>query len=99
VQKSDGGEHHVELSVLDAAGRVQLPREYLEQFDIKRRVLIETTEQGILIRKPEASHHQGGQGSLMEEQVEVRDEALQGSSKLRRVWESVMSVVRKGLRR
>ena len=46
VQKSDGGEHHVELSVLDAAGRVQLPREYLEQFNIKRRVTIETTAEG-----------------------------------------------------
>jgi hypothetical protein len=78
---------------------VQLPREYLEQFDIKRRVLIETTEHGILIRKPEASHHQGGQGSLMDEQVESKDESMQGSSKLSRVWESVMSGIRKGLRR
>jgi len=99
VQKSDGGEHHVELAVLDSVGRVQLPREYLDQFDIKRRVLIETTEDGILIRKPDASHHQGEQGSSAGGQVSAGEESLQGSSKLSRLWESVMSVIRKGLRR
>ena len=31
-------------------------REYLEQFDI-RRVQVELTEQGILIRPPEKEHH------------------------------------------
>ena len=99
VQKSDGGEHHVELAVLDSVGRVQLPREYLDQFDIKRRVLIETTEDGILIRKPDASHHQGEQGSSAGGQVSAGEESLQGSSKLSRLWESVMSVIRKVLRR
>src|SRR6185503_5655213 len=49
VQTTDGAEHHVELGVLDGAGRVQIPREYLEQFEIKRRVLIEATDEGILI--------------------------------------------------
>src|SRR5678815_2566509 len=48
VQQADSEEHHlVELAILDSAGRVQLPREYLEHFDIRRRVLIESTEQGI----------------------------------------------------
>jgi len=99
VQKSDGGEHHVELAVLDSAGRLQLPREYLEQFNIKRRVLVETTKDGILIRKPEGEHHSGEQGTSSSEQIEVEEEALQAPSKLSQVWAGVMSVVRKGLKR
>ena len=99
VQKSDGGEHHVELAVLDSVGRLQLPREYLEEFNIKRRVLIETTAEGILIRKPDESHHQSEQGLSSEEQVEVRDEAVQGSSKLSRMWAGVLSGIRKRLKR
>jgi len=99
VQRSDGGEHHVELSVLDAAGRVQLPREYLEQFGIKRRVVIETTAEGILIRKPEGDHHSGEHGASSNEQVEVEAEALQVPSKLSQVWAGMISVVRKGLKR
>jgi ABC-type lipoprotein export system ATPase subunit len=99
VQKSDGGEHHVELSVLDAAGRVQLPREYLEQFNIKRRVLIETTAEGILIRRPEGEAHSGEHGASSTEQVAMEEEAEQVPSKLSQVWTSVISVVKKGLKR
>ena len=91
VQKSDGGEHHVELSVLDAAGRVQLPREYLEQFNIKRRVTIETTAEGILIRKPEGEAHSGEQGASSTEQVESEEEALQAPSRWSTLWQSVKS--------
>lgn len=58
VQKADGEEHHlVELAVVDAAGRLQIPREYLEQFNIRRRVQVELTDRGILIRPPEGEHH------------------------------------------
>jgi len=96
VQKSDGGEHHVELSVLDAAGRVQLPREYLEQFNIKRRVVIETTPEGILIRKPEGDHHSGEQGALSSEQIEAVEEALQVPSRWSTLWESVKSRFARG---
>jgi ABC-type lipoprotein export system ATPase subunit/bifunctional DNA-binding transcriptional regulator/antitoxin component of YhaV-PrlF toxin-antitoxin module len=99
VQRSDGGEHHVELGVLDSAGRVQLPREYLEQFDIKRRVLIETTREGILIRKPDGSQHQGEHGSSSGEQVEAESESVQASSKWSRFWAGIRSVTRKGSRR
>jgi ABC-type lipoprotein export system ATPase subunit len=101
VQKSDGGEHHVELAVLDSAGRLQLPREYLEEFNIKRRVLIETTAEGILIRKPDESHHQGEQGVSSSEQVEADAErdAVQGSSKLSQMWAGVVSGIRKRLKR
>lgn len=99
VQKDDGGEHHVELAVLDSAGRVQLPREYLEEFGIKRRVLIETTEEGILIRKPDGESPSGEQGLLMDEQFEVKEEAMQSSSKLSQMWAGVMSEIRKRLKR
>jgi putative ABC transport system ATP-binding protein len=39
-----------EYVVLDAAGRLQVPREYLEQFGIGDRVTLDLTEEGILIR-------------------------------------------------
>jgi len=99
VQKSDGGEHHVELSVLDAAGRLQIPREYLEQFDIKRRVLIETTTEGILIRKPEGDHHSGEHSTSSGEQESAASETVQVPSKLSQVWSGVKSLMKKGLKR
>ena len=99
MQRSDGGEHHLELAVLDSAGRLQLPREYLEEFGIKRRVMIETTEEGILIRKPDESHRQGDHGFLVSEQAAVKDEALRVPSKLIEYLERALSVIRKRLRR
>ncbi len=39
-----------EYVVLDSAGRLQVPREYLEQLGIDQRVTLEPTEEGILIR-------------------------------------------------
>lgn len=49
-----GEKHHLEeLLILDSAGRLQIPREHLEQFKIRRRVRLEVTEDGILIRPPE----------------------------------------------
>lgn len=54
TQDGDQETHHYEeLVVLDAAGRVQLPREHLEKFNIHRRARLEITEDGILIRPPE----------------------------------------------
>jgi ABC-type lipoprotein export system ATPase subunit len=40
----------VEMAVLDAAGRVQIPRELREKMGIGLRAIIEETEQGVLIR-------------------------------------------------
>jgi len=99
VQKDDGGEHHVELAVLDSVGRLQIPREYLEQFDINRRVLIETVDDGILIRRPDGESHSGEQGISSEEQVEVKNDALQGSSKLSQILERIMSTVKRGAKK
>jgi putative ABC transport system ATP-binding protein len=39
-----------EYVVLDSAGRLQVPREYLEQLGIGDRVILDVTEEGILIR-------------------------------------------------
>lgn len=47
-EKSD--ETFEEFVLLDSAGRLQVPREYLEQFNIQERVHIEVVEEGILIR-------------------------------------------------
>ncbi|MGC9348269.1 MAG: ABC transporter ATP-binding protein [Anaerolineae bacterium] len=38
-----------ELTVLDSAGRLQIPKEYLAQFGIKGRARLEMTEDGILV--------------------------------------------------
>ena len=99
VQRSDGGEHHVELAVLDSVGRLQLPREYLDEFNINRRVLIETTEEGILIRRPEGESHSGEQSLSSDGQVEVEDDSEQIPSRLSKMWTSIKSKVMKGLER
>src|SRR4030095_10720063 len=39
-----------EFVLLDSAGRLQVPREYLDQFNIQGRVVLEAVEDGILIR-------------------------------------------------
>jgi len=44
-----------ELTVLDSAGRLQVPKEYLEHFQIRRRVQLELLGEGILIR-PVVTH-------------------------------------------
>jgi ABC-type lipoprotein export system ATPase subunit/bifunctional DNA-binding transcriptional regulator/antitoxin component of YhaV-PrlF toxin-antitoxin module len=44
------GEVFEEFTMLDSAGRLQVPQEYLEQFNIRGRVKLEVKEEGILIR-------------------------------------------------
>ena len=39
-----------ELVVLDSAGRLQVPKDYLEKFAIRGRAVLDITEEGILIR-------------------------------------------------
>src|SRR4029079_2950422 len=49
--EAPGGEEehkYAELVVLDKAGRIHVPHEYLEQFDIKGHAQLEITEEGIL---------------------------------------------------
>jgi ABC-type lipoprotein export system ATPase subunit/bifunctional DNA-binding transcriptional regulator/antitoxin component of YhaV-PrlF toxin-antitoxin module len=53
------GHHEVyeELVVLDRAGRLQIPKEFLEQFDIRGRAILDVTEEGILIRPAPQDRH------------------------------------------
>ena len=63
--------HYEEYVVLDGAGRLQLPREYMEEMGIRDRAMVELVEDGILIRAVDR------QGS---EQVEEREPQLEASS-------------------
>ena len=47
-------EHLEERTVLDAANRLHIPKEYLEQYEIERYVQIELIEEGILIKRAES---------------------------------------------
>ena len=50
--ESQEEEHkYAELVVLDRAGRIHVPHEYLDQFHIKGHAQLEITEDGILIRQ------------------------------------------------
>jgi putative ABC transport system ATP-binding protein len=96
VQKSDSDEHHlVELAVVDAAGRLQIPREYLEQFNIRRRVQVELTDMGILIRPPEKEHHSQEHGLLTGEQEPAEPEAINTPSNLLKMWHGLKSRFRR----
>jgi ABC-type lipoprotein export system ATPase subunit len=60
---AQGGESHAfeELLILDSAGRVSIPREYLDRFGFRRHVRVEVTEDGIHLRPqhgmdPEGEH-------------------------------------------
>lgn len=55
---------YAELVVLDRAGRIHVPHEYLEQFNIKGHAQLEVTEDGILIRQA---------GQTVTEQIKVDD--------------------------
>jgi ABC-type lipoprotein export system ATPase subunit/bifunctional DNA-binding transcriptional regulator/antitoxin component of YhaV-PrlF toxin-antitoxin module len=50
ADQEESGDIFEEVVLLDSAGRLQVPREYLEQFNIQGRVRIEAVEEGILIR-------------------------------------------------
>ncbi len=92
VQKAGSEEHHlVELAVVDAAGRLQLPREYLEQFNIRRRVQVELTSEGILIRPPEREHLSHDQAASSVEQEPAEAEPMEVSSGWLKIWRSLKS--------
>jgi len=47
---AEGVDTHTEWVMLDSAGRLQVPKGYLQRFNIQRRAELELTEHGILIR-------------------------------------------------
>jgi bifunctional DNA-binding transcriptional regulator/antitoxin component of YhaV-PrlF toxin-antitoxin module len=72
VHEDDDDHHYRELVVLDNAGRVHIPQEFLEQFHIQGRAQLEVTEEGILIRQAEQTQT---------EQVRVEDDGAGGGMK------------------
>ena len=57
VQEVDGrsqvvlGETHEEFTVLDSAGRLQIPRDYMDRLGLKGRVVVEMDGDQIVVRK------------------------------------------------
>ena len=41
---------HDEYVVLDSAGRLQIPQEYLDQFGIRDRAIVEISDDGIIVK-------------------------------------------------
>ena len=70
--------HFEELTVLDSAGRLQIPKEYREQLAIKNRVHVEVTESGLLIRP---ANDLQGTSSQEELQIERNYDAPETDSK------------------
>lgn len=58
-----------ELVVLDSAGRLQVPKEYLDHFQINRRVQLELLETGILIKPAGGSERRQNQEAGVEELI------------------------------
>lgn len=104
----DGEEEEVfeELVVLDSAGRLQVPKEYLEYFEIKGRARLEVTEEGILIRPaPRSAQAQAAELSVADLVPLPEGHGLGGLlglpalSGLRRTLSSSVSRARAGLGR
>ena len=61
-----------ELAVLDSAGRLQIPKDYLEKFNISGRAQLELTEDGILVRPaPQTAPTQSAE-ELVTEMIQSR---------------------------
>mgnify|MGYP006300206821 CR=1 FL=1 len=68
-----------ELTVLDSAGRLQIPKEYLEHFGIKGRVRIELTEDGILVLPaPDVDYVHDTEAMVTELEEAKRSKGLRG---------------------
>ena len=59
-----------ELTVLDTAGRLQIPKAFLEKHQMRGRVRVELTDQGILILPANHREHDPTAESLAEELTE-----------------------------
>lgn len=75
-----------ELVVLDSAGRLQVPKEYLEYLDIKGRARLELTEDGVLIRPaPEVVQAQMAETAAAEMVPEAGGHGLRGLPWVRKI--------------
>lgn len=67
-----GEEIFEELTVLDSAGRLQVPKDYLDHFKIRGRVRLELTEEGVLIKPAPESDQAHSAEKLATELVEAK---------------------------
>ena len=80
-QETEVEEVFEELVVLDSAGRLQIPKEVLAQFDIKGRAKIEVGDEGIVIKSaPQTEQREAGEAV---DELAARPKI----SRLRRWWQ------------
>jgi bifunctional DNA-binding transcriptional regulator/antitoxin component of YhaV-PrlF toxin-antitoxin module len=78
-EEGNNVEEFEELVVLDSAGRLQVPKEFLEKFDIKGRARLEISEKGIIILPaPNAKIDQSAQSLAAERTSRVREKGFLG---------------------
>lgn len=73
-QSAEAPKEHVtyhEYVVLDAAGRLQIPREYLDELGISDRAQVELTEEGILIKPATGLEGLAAQAARISEVAEI----------------------------
>ncbi len=64
VGRGDPGQSHDQFALLDSAGRLQLPKEFLRKWGIRDRVELTVEEDRVVIRPPrEGPEREGGQGA------------------------------------
>ncbi len=74
--------HFDELVILDTAGRLQLPQELLDRFDIKGRATIDFTEDGIIIKPVDRERIDAPELEAHERQeAQILQDALQGNKR------------------
>jgi len=87
-QTSEGGDQgeeiFEELTVLDSAGRLQVPKDYLDHLNIRGRVRLELTEEGVLIKPAPESDQAHSAEKLATELVEA--EKAQGLRRFLNRW-------------
>jgi putative ABC transport system ATP-binding protein len=90
-----------ELAILDSAGRLSIPRDYLEHFHIRRRVSLEIVNEGILIRPPAPEHTDAehipasATASVALEGVERRSMASAGIDRIKKYIQVVGEKIRR----
>lgn len=73
-QAAEAPKEHVtyhEYVVLDAAGRLQIPREYLDELGISDRAQVELTEEGILVKPATGLEGTAAQAARVSEVAEI----------------------------
>jgi putative ABC transport system ATP-binding protein len=81
-------EQFEELTMLDSAGRLQIPKDYRERLAIQGRVRLEITDDGILIRPVTDLEQSSSQATIPDEiQVEGVDKEGGWLSGLSRMWQ------------